>query len=58
MQKKRFLLEDNVKGIIRETEILISYVHDMPVNKRKKLLLTYSNILQEIKNNVDNMLEK
>ena len=56
--EEKVLLEDNVKGIIRETEILSSYVHDMPVNKRKKLLLTYSKILQEIKNNVDNMLEE
>jgi activator of HSP90 ATPase len=56
--EEKVLLEDNVKGIIRETEILSSYVHDMPVNKRKKLLLTYSKILQKIKNNVDNMLEK
>jgi hypothetical protein len=30
----------------------------MPANKRKKLLLTYSKILQEIKNNVDNMLKE
>ena len=56
--EEKVLLEDNIKGIIRETEILSSYVHDMPVNKRKKLLLTYSKILQEIKNNVDNMLEE
>jgi hypothetical protein len=56
--EEKVLLEDNIKGIIRETEILSSYVHDMPVNKRKRLLITYSKILQEIKNNVDNMLEK
>jgi hypothetical protein len=56
--EEKVLLEDNIKGIIRETEILSSYVHDMPVNKRKKLLLTYSKILQEIKNNVDNMLKQ
>ena len=56
--EEKVLLEDNVKGIIRETETFSSYVHDMPVNKRKKLLLTYSKILQEIKNNVDNMLKE
>jgi hypothetical protein len=56
--EEKVLLEDNIKGIIRETEILSSYVHDMPVNKRKRLLITYSKILQEIKNNVDNMLEE
>ena len=56
--EEKVLLEDNIKGIIRETEILISYVHDMPINKRKKLLLVYSKILQEIKNNVDNILEE
>src|SRR5919106_387687 len=56
--EEKVLLEDNIKGIIRETETLISYIHDMPINKRKKLLLTYSKILQEIKNNVDNMLKE
>jgi hypothetical protein len=56
--EEKVLLEDNIKGIIRETETLSSYVHDMPANKRKKLLLTYSKILQEIKNNVDNMLKE
>ena len=56
--EEKVLLEDNIKGIIRETETLSSYVHDMPVNKRKKLLLTYSKILQEIKNNIDNMLKE
>ena len=56
--EEKVLLEDNIKGIIRETEILSSYVHDMPVNKRKKLLLVYSKILQKINNNVDNMLEE
>jgi hypothetical protein len=56
--EEKVLLEDNVKGIIRETETLSSYVQDMPVDKRKKLLLVYSKILQEIKNNVDNMLKE
>lgn len=56
--EEKVLLEDNIKGIIKETETLSSYVHDMPVNKRKKLLLTYSKILQEIKNKVDNMLKE
>ena len=56
--EEKVLLEDNVKGIIRETETLSSYVQDMPVDKRKKLLLVYSKILQEIKNNIDNMLKE
>jgi hypothetical protein len=56
--EEKVLLEDNVKGIIRETETLSSYVQDMPVDKRKKLLLVYSKILQEIKNHVDNMLKE
>ena len=56
--EEKVLLEDNVKGIIRETETLSSYLQDMPVDKRKKLLLVYSKILQEIKNNVDNMLKE
>jgi hypothetical protein len=33
--EEKVLLEDNIKGIIRETETLSSYVHDMPANKRK-----------------------
>ena len=56
--EEKVLLEDNIKGIIRETETFSSYVHDMPVDKRKKLLLTYSKIIQEIKNNVDKMLKE
>jgi hypothetical protein len=50
------LLEDNVKGIIREAETLSSYIHEMPHAKRKKLLLAYSKILGEIKNSIDNVV--
>ncbi len=39
--EEQVLLEADIKGIIRETKMLISYVCDMPFHKRKKLLLVY-----------------
>jgi hypothetical protein len=54
--QEKVLLEDNVKGIIREAETLSSYIHEMPHAKRKKLLLAYSKILGEIKNSIDNVV--
>lgn len=30
--EEKVLLEDNIKGIIRERETFISYVHDMPTD--------------------------
>jgi hypothetical protein len=56
--EEKILLEDNVQGIVREAETLDTYIHDMPVAKRKKLLLAYSKILGEIKNNIDKMLRE
>jgi hypothetical protein len=56
--EEKVLLEDNVRGIIREAETLDSYIHDMSSDKRKKLLLAYSKILEEIKNNIDKMLRE
>ena len=56
--EERVLLEDNVKGIIREAETLTSYVQEMPREKRKKLLIAYSKILEEIKNNVGTLLKE
>lgn len=56
--EEKILLEDNVRGIVREAETLDSYIHDMPITKRKKLLLAYSKILGEIKNNIDKMLRE
>lgn len=56
--EEKVLLEDNIKGIIREAETLDSYIHDMPANKRRKLLLAYSKILEEIRNNIENMLKQ
>jgi hypothetical protein len=56
--EEKILLEDNVRGIVREAETLDTYIHDMPVAKRKKLLLGYSKILGEIKNNIDKMLRE
>ena len=56
--EERVLLEDNVKGIIREAETLSSYVQEMPHDKRKKLLIAYSRILEEIKNNVNTMVRE
>ena len=56
--EEKILLEDNVRGIVREAETLDSYIHDMPIAKRKKLLLAYSKILGEIKNNIDKMLRE
>lgn len=54
--EEKILLEDNVRGIIREAETLYSYIHDMPADKRKKLLLAYSKILGQIKKSIDKML--
>jgi alpha-galactosidase/6-phospho-beta-glucosidase family protein len=54
--QEKVLLEDKVKGIIREAETLSSYIHEMPHAKRKKLLLAYSKILGEIKNSIDNVV--
>jgi hypothetical protein len=56
--EERVLLEDNVKGIIREAETLSSYLQEMSHDKRKKLLIAYSRILEEIKNNVDVMVRE
>jgi hypothetical protein len=56
--QEKLLLEDNVKGIIREAETLSSYIHEMPHGKRKKLLLAYSKILEEIKSSIDNMVKE
>ena len=56
--EERVLLEDNVKGIIREAETLSSCVQEMSHDKRKKLLIAYSRILEEIKNNVDVMVRE
>ena len=56
--EEKILLEDNVRGIVREAETLDSYIHDMPITKRKKLLLAYSKILGEIKNNINKMLRE
>jgi alpha-galactosidase/6-phospho-beta-glucosidase family protein len=56
--QEKVLLEDNVKGIIREAETLSSYIHEMPHGKRKKLLLAYSKVLEEIKNSIDNMVKE
>ena len=49
--EEKVLLEDNVRGIIREAETLDSYIRDMAEDKKKKLLLAYSKILEEIQNN-------
>jgi hypothetical protein len=56
--EEKVLLEDNVRGIIDEAETLYSYIHDMPKDKRKKLLLAYSKILEQIKKNIDKMLRE
>ena len=56
--EEKVLLEDNIKGIIREAETLDSYIHDMPADQRKKLLLAYSKILEEIRNNIENMVKQ
>jgi hypothetical protein len=56
--EEKVLLEDNVRGIIREAETLDSYICDMAEDKKKKLLLAYSKILEEINNNINKMLRE
>ena len=49
--EEKVVLEDSVREIIREAETLDSYIHNMAEDKKKKLLLAYSKILEEIQNN-------